>query len=66
MHTFQKFNLSLIINNSITMDDIDEALKSLQLHNNPNVSAVAEQYYVDRSTLSRRFRGVTYSHAVKC
>ena len=66
MHTFQKFNLSLIINNSITMDDIDEALKSLQLHNNPNVSAVAEQYYVDRSTLSRRFRGVTYSHVVKC
>ena len=66
MHTFQKFNLSLIINNSITMDDIDEALKNLQLYNNPNVSTVAEQYYVDRSTLSRRFRGITYLYVVKC
>ena len=58
MHTFQKFNLSLIINNSTTMGDINEALKKVQLHNNPNLSAVAEQYHVDRSTLSRRFRGV--------
>ena len=29
MYTFQKFNLSLIINNSITIDNINEALKSL-------------------------------------
>ena len=65
MHTFQKFNLSLIINNSTTMGDINEALKNLQLHNNPNLSTVVEQYYVDRSTLSRRFCGVTYSYIVK-
>ena len=47
------------------MDDIDKALQSLQLQDNPNLSATAKQYYVNRSTLSRRFYGVTYSHVVK-
>ena len=65
MHTFRNSSLSLIINNSTTMDAIDKALQSLQLQDNPNVSATADNYNVDRSTLSRRFRGVTQSHEVK-
>ena len=65
MHTFRNSSLSLIINNSTTMDAIDKALQSLQLQDNPNVSATADNYNVDRSTLSRRFRGVTQSHKVK-
>ena len=47
------------------MDDIDKALQSLQLQDNPNLSATAKQYHVNRSTLSRRFHGVTHSHVVK-
>ena len=65
MHTFRNSSLSLIINNSTTMDAIDKALQSLQLQDNPNVSATADNYNVDRSTLSRRFRGVTQSYEVK-
>ena len=59
MHTFQNSSLSLIINNSTTIDDIDKALQSLQLQDNPNVAATAKEHNVNRSTLSRRFRSVT-------
>ena len=65
MHTFLKFSLALIINNSTTMDDIDKALQSLQLQDKPNIAATAKEHHVNRSTLSRRFYGVTQSHAFK-
>ncbi|HEV7738334.1 MAG TPA: transposase [Chlamydiales bacterium] len=41
------------------MAPIDEALAELVLYDKPNISATARKYEIDRSTLSRRFRGVT-------
>jgi hypothetical protein len=41
------------------MDPIELALKDLKLQNTKNISAVAKLHGVDRSTLSRRFNGVT-------
>jgi hypothetical protein len=38
-------------------------LKSLKLGEKPNISATARKYGVDRSTLSKRFRGVQRSRA---
>lgn len=46
------------------MDSIELALKELKLSDNPNISAIAKVYNVDRSVLSRRFNGVTQSAAV--
>ncbi|KAF2250088.1 hypothetical protein BU26DRAFT_593785 [Trematosphaeria pertusa] len=43
------------------MDPIDaavEALKSLELGGPPNISQVAREYGVERSRLSKRYRGV--------
>ena len=50
--------------NSTNMASIEaalEALKSLKLGESPNYTLVAKQYGVDRTTLSRRHRGVTGS-----
>lgn len=47
------------------MEDIDKALQELKLYDNPNISSVAKQYNVNRSTLSRRYNGVATSKAVK-
>ena len=47
------------------MDAIDNALQALTLQDKPNISATAKTYHVDRSTLSRRFRGVTTSTKVQ-
>jgi hypothetical protein len=41
------------------MDAIEAALKDLKLQDVKNISAVAKLHRVDRSTLSRRFHGVT-------
>ena len=38
-----------------------DALKNLKLGETPNYTTIAKQYGVDRSTLSRRHRGVTGS-----
>ena len=43
------------------MDSIDSALKDLSLQDKPNISATAKKHHVDRSVLSRRFRGVATS-----
>jgi hypothetical protein len=40
------------------MAPIDEALKELSLLDKPNITAVANNYGVERSTLSRRYRKV--------
>jgi hypothetical protein len=41
------------------MDSIEAALEDLRLQDNPNIAATARVYNVQRSTLSRRFNGVT-------
>ena len=37
------------------MDVIERALQSLRLQNKPNISATAEEFHVNRSTLSKQF-----------
>jgi hypothetical protein len=44
-----------------TTDPIDKALAALALQDPPNYSRTAEEYEVDRSTLSRRYRGICVS-----
>ena len=41
------------------MDAIEAALEDLKLQDTKNISAVAKIHRVDRSTLSRRWNGVT-------
>ena len=48
------------------MDPMELALQDLNLQDKPNISATANKHQVVRSTLSRRFNGVTQSHKVKC
>src|SRR4051812_14299518 len=51
------------------MDGIEaalESLKSLKLGESPNYTVIAKKYGCDRSTLSRRHRGVTRPRAEKC
>ena len=45
------------------MDSIEAALAALDLQESPNYSATARQFNVDRTTLSRRHRGITTSKA---
>ena len=55
-------------NNSTNMDNLEaalDALKSLKLRESPNYTTIAKQYGVNRTTLSRRHRGVTRSWAEK-
>ncbi len=47
------------------MSQIDQAVAHLKEHSEDNISYVADLYGVDRSTLSRRFRGVTKSRSQK-
>ena len=47
------------------IDDALAALKSLQLREEPNLTQVAEKYGCNRSTLSKRWRGVQGSMAQK-
>ena len=50
------------------MDNLEaalDALKSLKLGESPNYTTIAKQYGVNRTTLSRRHRGVTGSRAEK-
>ena len=44
-----------------TTRDIEAALAALAFQDPPNYSATAEEYNVNRSTLSRRHRGITRS-----
>lgn len=41
------------------MDSIEAALRALALQDKPNISATAKLHGVDRTTLSRRWRGKT-------
>ena len=41
------------------MDSIDAALADLALQNTPNYAATAKKFNVNRTTLSRRHRGIT-------
>ena len=47
------------------MESIDKALESLTLQDNPNISATAREYNIDRSTLSKRFTGGAQSRQTK-
>jgi hypothetical protein len=49
------------LNYSTTMGSIDEALAALKGQEHPNYTTTAKKFKVDRSTLSRRHRGVTGS-----
>ena len=46
------------------MQAIDKALKDLASQESPNYSATARKYGIDRTTLSRRHRGLARSQAV--
>ena len=48
-------------NYTTKMADIDAALADLRLQDKPNITANAKKYHCNRSTLSRRFHGVTKS-----
>ena len=50
---------TLELNNFINMDSIEAALADLKLQETPNYTVTAKKYGVDRTTLSRRHRGVT-------
>ena len=65
MHEFCEFHEYSTLNYSTTMDAITVALKDIDLQDTVNYSAVAKAHGVDRSTLSRRHRGVTQSAKVK-
>ena len=41
------------------MAAIDKALADLDLQEYPNYSGIAKKYDVDRTTLSRRYKGIT-------
>ena len=43
------------------MGSIEEAIADLESQERPNFSATAEKYGIHRTTLSRRYRGVTSS-----
>ena len=47
------------------MDSIEAALESLKLQDTPDISATARLYNVQRSTLSRRFNGVSRPATVR-
>ena len=47
------------------MDSINKALQALTLQDKPNISAIVREYYVDRSTLSRRLNKVSISCQTK-
>ncbi len=53
--------LTLIDDNSINIEALELALTELRLYINKTISKVAKQFNVSRSTLSRRYRGVTKS-----
>lgn len=59
MHTFRStLHFQTTVSHSI-MDQITQALAHLNTHDDANISEVARQYGVERSTLSRRYNGVT-------
>jgi len=45
------------------MGSIEDALAAIASQERPNYSATAKEYGVDRTTLSRRHRGVTATRA---
>jgi len=49
---FSKFN------HALNMDQFEAALADLRLQDQPNISATAKYYKVNRSTLLKRFNGV--------
>ena len=56
---------TLTRNYSTNMEPIEAALAALKLQDTKNISAVAKLHGVDRSTLSRRWNGVTNPAKVK-
>ena len=46
------------------MQAINKALKDLASQESPNYSATVRKYSIDRTTLSRRYRGLAHSWAV--
>ena len=66
MHTTpQKIPPSSTLNNSVNIDSIDTALAALKLQEIPNYTATAKQFGIDRTTLSRRHRGITVAKGFK-
>ena len=63
MHTFIEIQSTSFYYYTTNMDPIALALEQLTLDDSQSISAVAKQYQVNRSTLSRRFRNVTVSTA---
>jgi AraC-like DNA-binding protein len=62
MHAF--FKMTTSSSNAARMahnDRIAKAIDDLESQNRPNIAATAKKWKIDRSTLSRRFRGKTGS-----
>jgi hypothetical protein len=50
---------------SSTMAPIDEAIAAARSQTSPNLVEISRLYGINRSTLSRRVRGIQYSKAVQ-
>jgi hypothetical protein len=64
MHAFTRINKTASSrDNPTTMGSIEDAIAFLRSSDDRNIAAVAERFNVNRSTLSKRFRGKTSSVA---
>ena len=60
MHAFSLRNARTSHANSMAHNSrIAEAIADLKSQDRPNIAATARKYQLDRTTLSRRFRGET-------
>ena len=65
MHAFLENASTSIRYYSTNIEPIEAALQDLNLQDKPNISATAKLHNVERSTLSRRWNGVTNSTQMK-
>ena len=61
VHPNTKIRIFSKFNHALNMDQIEAALADLRLQDQPNISATAKCYKVNRSTLLKRFNGVQQS-----
>jgi AraC-like DNA-binding protein len=64
MHAFEPTNNNTSSRDNLTiMAPIDDDIAFLRASNDPNIAAVVRRFNINRSTLSKRFRGKTGSLA---
>jgi hypothetical protein len=64
-HAFNASTTTLTRYMSSTMAPIDEAIAAARSQTSPNLVEISRLYGINRSTLSRRVRGIQYSKAVQ-